>query len=134
MEQAASEWVVTATEPQIAALAALLDQLSEIGERLYAAVYAFDKEGKAVAEGKAEIGEIADRLGAARDSLAVFSVTETGASGALLACAGTILTELRKLTEFTGEDRIAFSAALKHAHIAAVDAVCRLSAETAGRR
>lgn len=134
MEQAASEWVVTATEPQIAALAALLDQLSEIGERLYAAVYAFDKEGKAVAEGKAEIGEITDKLGAARDSLAVFSVTETGASGSLLACAGTILTELRKLTEFAGEDRIAFSAALKYAHIAAVDAVCRLSAETAGRR
>ena len=62
------------------------------------------------------------------------AAVSAGSTGALLACAETILTELRKLTEFTGEDRIAFSAALKHAHIAAVDAVCRLSAETAGRR
>lgn len=75
------EWVVTATEPQIAALAALLDQLSEIGERLYAAVYAFDRKVKRSRRAKRRSER--SRTNSVRPETApVFSVTETGASGA----------------------------------------------------
>lgn len=121
----AAEWIITADKKQIDTVRSTLETLLELGNRLYALIYAFDNEAQEIPVGKAGLASIRSDLETSMSEIQMYSDTNQ-TSKQIAICLQNLLSAFDETGLYDGDDRTIFTAKLKHLHLTVEDAVRQL--------